>query len=52
MDALGHVLDLQLVLQLRESVIKVSVLRIVDMFLLEGADETLGQAVLGRLTYC
>ena len=46
-DSLGHILDLQPVSQLLRSVAKITIVRVIDMFLLECANETFDNPVFG-----
>ena len=48
-EALGHVGDLQPVLDLPVSLLKVGIVCVIDMFLLDGAHEAVGQADLSGL---
>ncbi len=52
MDALGHVLNVQPVGKRAAGIVVIGILGVVDMVLLEGADEALYQAVWGGLTRC
>lgn len=50
MDALGHALNVQPVGKRAAGIVVIGILGVVDMVLLEGADEALYQAVWGGLT--
>jgi hypothetical protein len=50
MNTFGHVFDFQPVLDLPEGVVIIIVFSVIHMLLLQNADKTFGQAVLGGLS--